>query len=108
MKRKLKNAINILEELLILIKQYFPILTKWINNLTDTRHQSHITYDLRICLLTQILAFCSPFLKLCDEYRFEYIIRYKENAASSIKKNLDTFKIFKEIINIKMMLFTEN
>ena len=45
MRRELKAAVNPLEELLIIIKQYFPKLTKWIDNLTDTRHQSYITYD---------------------------------------------------------------
>lgn len=61
MKRERKNAVNPLEELLIIIKQYFPKLITWIDSLTDTRHQSYITYDLKICLLTQILAFCSSY-----------------------------------------------
>lgn len=61
MKRELKSAVNPLEELLIIIKQYFPKLTYWIDNLTDTRNQSYITYDIKICLLTQILAFCSSY-----------------------------------------------
>ena len=43
MKRELKSAVNPLEELLIIIKQYFPKLTTWIDNLTDTRHKSYIT-----------------------------------------------------------------
>ena len=61
MRRKLKQTVNPLEELLIIIKQYFPKLTNWIDNLTDTRNQSYVTYDLKICLLTQILAFCSSY-----------------------------------------------
>jgi len=61
MKRELKSSVNQLEELLIIIKQYFPKLTVWIDNLTDTRNQSYITYDFKICLLTQILAFCSSY-----------------------------------------------
>lgn len=61
MRRERKNAVNPLEELLIIMKQYFPKLTIWIENLTDTRHQSYITYDFKICLLTQILAFCSSY-----------------------------------------------
>ena len=61
MRRELKSAVNPLEELLIIIKQYFPKLTTWIDNLTDTRHQSYITYDFKVCLLTQILAFCSSY-----------------------------------------------
>ena len=59
MRRELKNAVNPLEKLLIIIKQYFPKFTKWIDDLTDTRHQSYVTYDLKICLLTQLLAFWS-------------------------------------------------
>lgn len=61
MRRELKNAVNPLEELLIIIKQYFPKLTNWIDNLTDTRHQSYVKYDFKVCLLTQILAFCSSY-----------------------------------------------
>lgn len=59
--RERKNTVNPLEELLIIIKQYFPKLIDWIDNLTDTRNQSYITYDFKICLLTQILAFCSSY-----------------------------------------------
>lgn len=59
--RELKKAVNPLEELLIIINQYFPNLKKWIDNLSDTRHQSYVKYDLKVCLLTQILAFCSGY-----------------------------------------------
>lgn len=34
-----------------------------------------------------------PFLELCDNYNFEYIIRYKDTDAISIKKNFDEIKI---------------
>ena len=61
MKRELKNAVNPLEELLIIIKQYFPKLTNWIDNLRDIRNQSYVKYDFKVCLLTQILAFCSSY-----------------------------------------------
>ena len=37
-----------------------------------------------------------PFLKLCDKYKFEYIIRYKEDSASTIKKDFDSFNIADE------------
>lgn len=43
MRRELKNAVNPLEELLIIAKQYFPDLLKWIDDLTDIRNKSYIT-----------------------------------------------------------------
>ena len=61
MRRELKQAVNPLEELLIIIKQYFPKIINWIDNLTDNRNQSYITYDFKICLLTQMLALCSSY-----------------------------------------------
>ena len=57
-KRELKNAVNPLDELLIIIKQYFPKFYHWLDNLTDTRNQSYITYDIKVCVLTRILALC--------------------------------------------------
>lgn len=59
MRRELKKAVNPLEELLIIIKQYFPKFYSMLENLTDTRDQSYITYDLKICLIVRILALCS-------------------------------------------------
>ena len=37
-----------------------------------------------------------PFLKLCDKYKFDYIIRYKDYSASTIKKDFDNFNILDE------------
>lgn len=59
MVRKLKKAVNPLEELLIIIDQYFPKFYKWLDGLTDTRNQSYITYDIKICLILRILSLCS-------------------------------------------------
>ena len=59
MRRELKKAVNPLEELLIIIKQYFPKFYSMLENLTDTRNQSYLTYDLKVSLLVRILALCS-------------------------------------------------
>ena len=87
MRRELKNAVNPLEELLITIKQYFPKLNKWIENLTDTRHKSYITYDLKICLLTQILAFCCSYQsmnKIGRDFNSDIVI---QNINNILKTN---------------------
>ena len=58
-KRELKKSVNPLEELLIIIKQYFPNFYNLLDNLTDNRNQSYVTYDIKVCILTRILALCS-------------------------------------------------
>lgn len=87
MRRERKNTVNPLEELLIIMKQYFPKLTSWIDNLTDTRHKSYITYDLKICLLTQILAFCSSYQsmnKIGRDFNSDIVI---DNINNILKTN---------------------
>ena len=69
------------------MKQYFPKLTNWIDNLTDTRHQSYVTYDFKICLLTQILAFCSSYQsmnKIGRDFNSDIVI---QNINNILKTN---------------------
>lgn len=108
MRRELKNAVNPLEELLIIMKQYFPKLTKWIDNLTDTRHQSYITYDFKICLLTQILAFCSSYQsmnKIGRDFNSDLVIK---NINHILKTNYIELPHKDTLINvIKEIKFSE-
>ena len=48
---------------------------------------------LPIVIGSDALYLGRPFLELCDSLKFEYIIRYKETNAPSIKRNLDEIKI---------------
>ena len=126
MRRELKNAVNPLEELLIIMKQYFPKLTNWIVDLTDTRNQSYVKYDLKVCFLTQILALCSAYQsmnKIGRDFNSDIVIDninhilktdYTElphkdtliNVISSIKfeelEKIQT-KIIKTLIRSKML-----
>ena len=100
MRRELKSAVNPLEELLIIIKQYFPKLTNWIDNLTDTRNQSYVTYDFKIYLLTQILAFCSSYQsmnKIGRDFNSDIVIT---NINNILKTNYIELPHKDTIINI--------
>lgn len=86
MKRELKQTVNPLEELLIIIKQYFPRLINWIDSLTDTRNQSYVTYDFKICLLMQMLAFCSSYQsmnKIGRDFNSDIIINNINNILKT-------------------------
>ena len=48
---------------------------------------------LPIIIGVDALYLGKPFLELCDSLNFEYIIRYKETDAPSIKRNFDEIKI---------------
>lgn len=100
MRRDSKKNVNPLEELLIIIKQYFPKLTDWIDNLTDSRNQSYVTYDLKICLLTQILAFCSSYQsmnKIGRDFNSDIVI---ENINNILKTDYEELPHKDTLINI--------
>lgn len=108
MRRELKNKVNPLEELLIIIKQYFPRLTNWIDNLTDTRNKSYVTYDFKICLLTQILAFCSSYQsmnRIGRDFNSDIVI---QNINNILKTNYIELPHKDTLINvIKKIKFEE-
>lgn len=55
-KRKLKKEINIFVDVVRIIKQYFPQLTQKLNELTDTRHQSYVEYQMSVITVTRLLG----------------------------------------------------
>ena len=55
-KRKIKKEINIFEDVVNIIKQYFPQLTQKMEELTDTRHQSYVEYKMSVITVTRLLG----------------------------------------------------
>ena len=47
-KRKIKKEIEIFSDVVKIVKQYFPRLSKKLNELTDTRHQSYVEYQMSV------------------------------------------------------------
>lgn len=87
MRRELKKATNPLEELLIIMKQYFPKFFAWLDNLTDTRNQSYITYDVKVCLIMRILALCSGIQSMNEIGREFNTDETIENINNILKTN---------------------
>lgn len=100
MKRELKEKINPLKELLTIIQQYFPKLNNWINELTDSRNKSYITYDLKVCLLTQLLAFCCGYNSMNEigrDFNSNMVI---ENINNILKTSYDELPHKDTLINV--------
>ena len=47
---------NLIEELMKIIKKYFPMLIPMLSNLTDKRHKSYITYNMKTIIMTRLFA----------------------------------------------------
>ena len=55
-KRKIKKEIEIFSDVVKIVKQYFPGLSKKLNELTDTRHQSYVEYQMSVITITRLLG----------------------------------------------------
>ena len=53
-RRKLKKDKNLIRELYSIIVKYLPELLNMFNNLTDSRHQSYVTYSMKTICVTRL------------------------------------------------------
>ena len=55
-RRDLLKDKNLLKEILKIIRKYFPQLESSISKLTDKRHKSYITYNMKSIIMTRLLS----------------------------------------------------
>lgn len=55
-RRNKNKEINLLGELVTIIKQYFLELIDKFEGLTDTRHQSYVTYKLKVIFMVRLIG----------------------------------------------------
>ena len=55
-KKEEKKEINILEDLVRIIKQYFPELINKFEGLTDIRHQSYVKYKMKVIFIVRLMG----------------------------------------------------
>ena len=77
-RREKKKEINILEELVIIIKQYFPELINKFEGLTDVRNQSYVKYQMKVIFIVRLMA-------LMCEIKSMYEMTRELNTKEAIK-----------------------
>ena len=55
-KRAKSKELNILSQVITIINQYFPELIEKFEGLTDIRHQSYVTYKMKVIFMVRLLA----------------------------------------------------
>ena len=55
-KREKKRELNILKDLVTIIKQYFPELIDKFEGLTDLRNQSYVQYKMKVIFMLRLLG----------------------------------------------------
>lgn len=55
-KREKKKELKVLNDVVTIINQYFPELINKFEGLTDLRHQSYVTYKMKVIFMVRLLA----------------------------------------------------
>lgn len=55
-RRTRNKELNVLEEVITVINQYFPKLINKFEGLTDLRHQSYVTYKMKVIFMVRLLG----------------------------------------------------
>ena len=55
-KREKKSELNILNDLVTIVKQYFPELINKFDGLTDLRNQSYVKYKMKVIFIVRLLG----------------------------------------------------
>ena len=80
-RRSRKKELNILENVVTIINQYFPELINKFEGLTDIRHQSYVKYKMKVIFIVRLMGLMSSIKsmhELTEEFNTEEAI---ENIA---------------------------
>ena len=55
-RREKKSELNILNDLVTIVRQYFPELIKKFNSITDLRNQSYVKYKMKVIFIVRLLG----------------------------------------------------
>lgn len=88
-KRKKFAEINVLNEVISIIRTYFPELIENFNNLTDIRHQSYVTYQMKVIFMVRLLGLMCEIKSMQEMTRELNTEKAIENIAKICGLELD-------------------
>ena len=87
--REKKKELNVLNDVITIINQYFPELIRKFEGLTDIRHQSYVTYKMKVIFMVRLLALMCE-IKSMQEITREFNTKEAiENIATICGLTLD-------------------
>ncbi len=105
-RRELKKDKNLIKELYSIIVKYLPELLTMFNNLTDTRHQSYITYSMKTICVTRLFPLLCGITTMteisADVFNTDSCIKYISKVCNQNLKELPYWETIQDVfMNIK-------
>ena len=106
-RRELRKDKNLIIELYSIIKKYFPDLLNKFNNLSDDRHQSYVTYDMKVICVTRLFGLICGLTSLSnissDEFNTDACIKNISTICNTQLTELPYWETIQDVfINMKI------
>ena len=106
-RRELRKDKNLIIELYSIINKYLPDLFDKFNNLTDIRHQSYITYNMKVICVTRLFGLICGLTSLSnissDEFNTDVCIKNISSICNTKLSELPYWETIQDVfINIKL------
>lgn len=106
-RREFRKDKNLIIELYSIIKKYFPDLLDKFENLTDDRHQSYVTYNMKTICVTRLFGLICGLTSLSnissDEFNTDVCIKNISNICNTPLSELPYWETIQDVfMNIKL------
>ena len=106
-RRELRKNKNLIVELFAIIKKYLPELFDKFENLTDIRHQSYVTYNMKVICVTRLFGLICGLTSLsnlsADEFNTDVCIKNISNICNEKLNELPYWETIQDVfININL------
>ena len=106
-RREFRKDKNLIIELYSIIKKYLPDLLDKFENLTDDRHQSYVTYNMKTICVTRLFGLICGLTSLSnissDEFNTDVCIKNISNICNTSLSELPYWETIQDVfMNIKL------
>lgn len=100
-KRALMKDKNFFNEIIKIIMKYFPQLEKMLSELTDKRHKSYITYNIKTIIFTKLIALICGITTMTginNEFNTEEAIKNLSTICKQSLKEIPDWQTIQDVI----------
>ena len=100
-RREFRKDKNLIKELYSIINKYLPELFDKFDNLTDIRHQSYVTYDMKVICVTRLFGLICGLTSLSnissDEFNTDICIKNISNICNTNLTELPYWETIQDV-----------
>lgn len=105
-KRNLRKDKNLIKDMFSIIQKYLPELINKLSNLTDTRHQSYVTYSMKVICVTRLLGLLcgiTELVSMSDTFNNDNVITNISDICNDKLKDIPYWETIQDVfINIDL------